>query len=217
VARYLLGRPGETWKFDYQPPPTKLQEVVDADSAADAETRKSVSSVAERFGGHLLDLSIAKQSVLATSSGESEFYAIVKGSAQGLQTKQLLDCIAWPVELEILSDSSAARGMCLRSGSGKVKHLSIKELWVQELFRKKQASLSAVNTLINWGDIGTKALDPARLEFLQQIMPLLQREGLEGEVGKGKALAALCFLNALQHEFGAAADDTALALGNVNM
>ena len=50
----------------------------------------------------------------------------------------------------------------MRSGSGKVRHLSIKELWVQELFRKGEAKLDKVDTLLNWADIGTKALERQR-------------------------------------------------------
>ena len=57
-------------------------------------------------------------------------------------------------ELTIAADSSAARGICTRTG--KVRHLSVKELWIQEAYRKK-IQLVSVDTLLNWGDIGTKA------------------------------------------------------------
>ena len=64
----------------------------------------------------------------------------------------------------------------------------MKELWVQELFRTKGATLGKVDTLFNWADIGTKALDKARLESLLKQMPLTRREGLEGSSGEGAAV-----------------------------
>ena len=42
------------------------------------------------------------------------------------------------VELDILTDSSAARGILARQGVGKVRHLEVKTLWVQDLVKKKR-------------------------------------------------------------------------------
>ena len=110
--------------------------------AGDEVTRKSTSSVAESHGAHLLELSIAKQEPLALSSGEAEFMAIVKGCAMSKQTSQILECLGMKTTTEILSDSSAARGMCQRQGTGaKLRHMAMKDLWVQEFFRKKKPSL----------------------------------------------------------------------------
>ena len=150
--------------------------LTDADRAADKGSRRSVSCSTERFGQHLLEVSVAKQSVVALSSGESEFYGIVRACAQGIQTQQLLGAVGVPVGLDILSDSSAARGMCYRTGSGKVRHLSIKELWVQQKLREKGFFLKYVDTLLNWADIGTKALDKECLDSLCSQLPLRREE-----------------------------------------
>ena len=104
----------------------------------ETETQKSVSCTSERLGGHLLDSSVAKQTLVALSSGESEFNGIVRAAAFGIQTHQLLCQLGVPLRLDILCDSSAAREVCTRSGSGKVRHLSIKELWVQEALRNNE-------------------------------------------------------------------------------
>ena len=37
-----------------------------------------------------------------------------------------------PMRLRLLTDSSAARGIVQRAGCGKVKHLDVKSLWLQE-------------------------------------------------------------------------------------
>ena len=176
LARYLLQYPEETWLYDYQELPSKLEVLADSDWAGDRETRKSVSCLAERFGGHLLEVSVAKQTVVALSSGEAEFYAIVRAVATGLQTKQLLETCGLALELDALSDSSAGRAVCTRTGSGKIRHLELKELWIQQTYREKKFGLGVVDTLLNWADIGTKALEKERLDSLVKQMPL-RREG----------------------------------------
>ena len=160
VARYVLQYPGEAWLFGYQANPKTLCVYTDTDWAADELTRKSVSCTVERCGSHMIDCSVAKQSLVALSSGEAEFYGIVRAVATSKQTSQILELIGMQSEVTIASDSSAARGTCTRTGSGKVRHLSIKELWIRESHRKKEFQLVSVNTLLNWADIGTKAHTP---------------------------------------------------------
>ena len=128
VARYVLQHPGEAWLFNFQADPKTLYVYTDTDWAADELTWKSCT--VERCGSHMLDCSVAKQSLVALSSGEAEFYGIVRAVATSKQTSQILEQIGMQSEVTIASDSSAARGICTRTGSGKVRHLSIKELWI---------------------------------------------------------------------------------------
>ena len=72
LARYLCRYPEETWTFSYQDQPKKLELLADSDWAADRETRRSVSCLVERLGNHILEASVAKQTVVALSSGESD-------------------------------------------------------------------------------------------------------------------------------------------------
>ena len=136
----------------------------------------------------MLDCSVAKQSLVALSSGEAEFYGIVRAVATSKQTSQILEQIGMKAVVRIASTSSAARGICTRTGSGKVRHLLIKELWIQEAYRKKEFQLVSVDTLLNWADIGTKAHTSERLSSLLRQMPLRLVEG------QRKALACLTSL-----------------------
>ena len=86
MARYVLQHPGETWLFGYQADPKTLSVHTDTDSAADELTRKSVSCTGGRYGSHMLDCSVEKQSLVALSSGEAEFYGIVRAVATSKQT-----------------------------------------------------------------------------------------------------------------------------------
>ena len=57
-----------------------------------------------------------------------------------------------------------------------MRHLSIKELWIQASYRKKDFQLVSVDTLLNWADIGTKTHTSGRLSSLLRQMPLRFRE-----------------------------------------
>ena len=126
-----------------------------------------MSCTLERYGSHMLDCSVAKRSLVALSSGEAEFYGTVRAVATSKQTSQILEQIGMKLEVTIASDSSAARGICTRTGSGKVQQ---------------------VDTLLNWADIGTKAHTSERLTSLLRQMPLRLREG------QTKALACLTLM-----------------------
>ena len=143
----------------------------------DEQTRKSMSCTVERYCSHMLDRSVAKQSLVALSSGEADFYGIVRAVSTSKQTSQILEQIGVQAEATVASDISAARGICATTGSGKERHVSIKELWIQEAYRKEEFQLVSVDTLLNWADVGTKAHTSERLTSLLRQMPPRLREG----------------------------------------
>lgn len=110
------------------------------------ESLKSMSSLAIRLGAHLLETSCAKQSTVALSSGEAEYYAITRGSAAGILVQNILADLDRKCKLIDLTDSSAAKGICHRRGVGRVKHLELKELWVQDEVDKAQQEVHKVGT-----------------------------------------------------------------------
>ncbi len=135
-----------------------------------------MNAYAERFGNHLIDTSCAKQSVVALSSEEAEYYALTRGAAAGLVSVQVYKTIGFnQIILCMLTDSTAAKGIAGRSGSGKVKHLSIKELWLQDKVKSGELTIRKEPTATNWADLGTKALNGSRITELLQIMPLTRR------------------------------------------
>ena len=63
----------------------------------------------------------------ALSTGESEFYAITKGSAHSLHSQAILKGFGvMVVEAVVLSDASAGIGIASRQGCGRLKHLEVK-------------------------------------------------------------------------------------------
>ena len=54
--------------------------------------------------------------------------------------------------------SSAARAIMKREGVGKIKHLSTRVLWAQQVVKQKRASVISVASAENIADLGTKPL-----------------------------------------------------------
>ena len=104
------------------------------------------------------------QEVVALSSGEAEYYGIVKGARQGLGVKALLRDMGVGVDLVVGTDSSAAKGIAMRKGLGRVKHIETNQLWVQDSIAKGVFRLVKVGTLENLGDVLTKYVDRGRIE-----------------------------------------------------
>jgi hypothetical protein len=122
-----------------------------------------------KLDGGLVGGLARQQSLIATSSGEAEYYALASGLAEGLAVSALIGELGHAVDLIVRSDSSACRGMASRQGlSKRTKHVAVKMLWVQEIFAQKRAILAPVKTQENWADIGTKCLTAQRTRMLSQ-------------------------------------------------
>ena len=116
---------------------------------------------------------VGTQTVVALSSGEAEFYAIVKGVVVGLFIKNFIKFFEEPPELELRSDSAAARGMISRLGIGrKAKHIDTQFLFAQRLIYDGVIKCAAVGTLENVADIGTENLAQARIEYLMGLLDM---------------------------------------------
>ena len=164
--------PKEEWIYELQQEPDALHVYCDSDWAACAKTRKSVRSYAIKYGSHLLETSSPNQSVVALSSGEAEYYSLTRGASAGLLVKGVYEEMRKSVQLSCLTDSSAAKGITARKGVGKVKHLSLRELWLQDAVQEKRLKVYKVHTDVNWADLGTKILAGTRVLQLLRLLPL---------------------------------------------
>ena len=115
------------------------------------------------FGGHTIDTSSSTQACIALSSGEAELYAMGKAAASTILAANILKELGIKVAPVVRSDSDAGRGMVRRIGAGRVRHLQLRELWLQERVREKQLAVERVNTEQNPSDVGTKYLEMSRI------------------------------------------------------
>ncbi len=76
-------------------------------------------------GGHLIKTWATTQKTVTLSSGEAELAGLVKGVAEGLGIQALAQDRTLKCNLTVHTDSSAAMGICRRSGIGRVRHLAV--------------------------------------------------------------------------------------------
>ena len=106
------------------------------------------------------------QSVIALSSGEAEYYGLVKAAsiAIGLRTIAADMGIIHGGAIQIKSDASAAIGIANRIGIGKVRHIEVNQLWLQDKVSKKEFEIVKVGTESNLADALTKAVNAEAIE-----------------------------------------------------
>jgi len=155
VIRYLAGRPRCAWRYGFQEEPHTLDVYTDSDWAGCTATRKSTSGGIILHGRHPIMHWSKLQGNVALSSGEAELNSQVKGVAEALGVRNAARDLG--VELQIRShcDSSAARGILNRVGVGKMKHLEVKHLWVQEHVRTGEVHVHRVPRAENPSDAMT--------------------------------------------------------------
>ena len=72
-----------------------------------------------------------RQSVIALSSAESEFYALSAVALEGRLFARILEFMGFIVKSYGLTDSSVAKGISQREGVGNVRPLDTRSLWLQ--------------------------------------------------------------------------------------
>ena len=90
VGRYLISHPRAVLRYTWQTAPTEARVFTDSDSVACKTIRKSTSGGCVMLGGHLIKSWSKTQRFIALSSGESEFYAALKASAEALGLLSML-------------------------------------------------------------------------------------------------------------------------------
>ena len=94
--------------------------------------------------------------MIAMSSGEAEYYAAVKGGAEGLAMQSMAKDLGIDLKIRIHTDSSACRGICGRTGIGKVRHMAVPHLWLQGAVREKKIEMARIAGKDNPADVLTK-------------------------------------------------------------
>ena len=77
-------------------------------------------------------------------------------------------------------------GICRRRGLGKVRHLAVADLWIQEKLRAQDFILSKIPGQQNPADLFTNVLDRPTMD---RLMPLLSVEFEDGRADSAPQLA----------------------------
>ena len=88
------------------------------------------------WGSHLIKSWSSTQSVAALSSGEAEYYGMVKGASVALGLQAILKDFNIACSIVLKSDATAAISIANRRGLGKVRHMEVCQLWLQDKARR---------------------------------------------------------------------------------
>ena len=155
LCRYLIGRPRLVYRYGWQEADT-VDTYSDTDWAGCPKTRKSTSGGCVMIGSHVIKHWSSTQPSVSLSSGEAEFYGVVRAAGMGLGYQSLLRDLGREASLRVWTDSSAAIGICGRQGLGKLRHLDTHTLWIQHAVRARRVDLRKVHGESNPADVFTK-------------------------------------------------------------
>ena len=130
------------------------------------------------LGKHLLKTWSSTQPSISLSSGEAEYYGLIKAAGIALGHQSLMRDLGLEVGVRVWTDSSAAMGVCGRAGLGKLRHVQTHTLWVQERVRTGAIQLRKIHGEVNPADLFTKHLTSSdRVTQLTELFNCEYRDG----------------------------------------
>ena len=129
---------------------------VRSDWAGQTTTCKSTSGGVVQWRNATLTAWSRTQQTVSLSSAEAELYALTTGVAEGMVTKHLLQELGHEVILMNHVDSQSAKAWASKRGLGRMKHVMLKYMHVQDVVEKKLTNLAYISTKQNKADLMTK-------------------------------------------------------------
>jgi hypothetical protein len=170
LGRYLRSKPRVISKFRWQCRRSEVTGFSDSDWAGCRRTAKSTSGGLLMVGSHCVKSWSTTQKSVTLSSGEAELVACVKLSAELLGMLQLLRDWGLDMEGRVMVDSAAAIGVVSRRGNGKLRHVKVGMLWIQERVEDGDLKIDKVKGEENPADLMTKHVPVKKItQFMQDI------------------------------------------------
>ena len=169
------------WKFGWQEEGQGLVARADSDWGGSREDRKSTSGGVLVLVAHCIMTWSSTQGAIALSSAEAEFYAMVdcvlKAKWVGTIAKEMgfgeVDKV-----LVLGTDSAAAKSFVSRRGLGRMRHIEVRDLWLQAELAAGKVKVIKVKGDENPADLMTKFLR------VEEIKDRLERMGVRVEPRK---------------------------------
>ena len=142
-----------------------LELPTDSDWAGDTASRRSCSGGFVLWHGVPLTGWSKLQSNVALSSGEAELNGAVKAMSEGIGALHLIsELVGEQCRISLCTDASACKGIVLRQGSGKIKHLDVKSLWIQGAVEAYGVEVQKVPRETNPADLMTHSVSRSEME-----------------------------------------------------
>ena len=177
IARYLSQHPRALYKYNFQRRPSYLDVFSDSNWAGCLKTRKSTQGGVCKFGGHCIRSWSSTQSIIALSSGEAEFYGVVKAASIALGHRSMFRDMSLSIYPRLYTDAEAAKGMAARTGLGRTRHIDVHYLWVQQRISLGDFTLHKIPGTANPADLCTKYLDNATIKKYMDFFNCYYAEG----------------------------------------
>ena len=178
LGRYLIFAPRVVWTFGYQQNVGVLRAFSDSDWAGCATTGRSTSGGAIMRGHHCLRTWSSTQKFVTLSSAEAELMALLRAATESVGLVQLAASWGLSCRACVHVDSSAALAVTSRKGNGRLRHVRIADLWIQEAVERGLVECQKVQGLENPADAMTKHLAPSRL---QEMTRMLAQNSMDGD------------------------------------
>ena len=185
MIRYLNGRRRLVFRYPFQEA-GGIECYSDTDWSGCVRTRKSTSGGCLMLGGHVLKTWSSTQPTISLSSGEAEFYGVVRAAGLALGQQSLMRDLGHELPVRVWTDSSAAIGISSRQGLGKLRHIATHTLWVQHAVRSGMIQLRKV-----WGEVNPADLFTKHLSSRERVTNLTQLFGCEFRDGRPKSAPKL--------------------------
>ena len=134
IVRYLLGAADVGTFFAYQDESNAVLVWTDDDWSGNSVTCKSTPAGAVQLGSHTIET--CRSARLKVSSTRSDQMVLENSKSNTSCWKSSTPRRPGDVKMTICTDSDAARGMILRVGCGRVRHLETRYLWHQQALRE---------------------------------------------------------------------------------
>ena len=113
------------------------------------------------LGNHCIKTWSSTQGAIALSSAEAEFYAMIDAVIKGKWVSTVASEMGIPGatgQLILGTDSSAAKSFVSRRGLGRMRHIEIRDLWLQQEVLKGNITVKKIPGIENPADLMTKFL-----------------------------------------------------------
>ena len=128
-------------------------------------------------GEHFIKAWSKSQSSITLSSAEAELVAICKLAAEMIGLGSLAADLGQDLKVTMYADSSAAIAIARRRGAGKLRHINIGLLWIQEKVEGEEVVMKKVKGVSNPSDMMTKGINREKLD---KYMVMVRQTKVDG-------------------------------------
>ncbi len=173
VFRYLKATQNLAITYSAKADP-KINGYADA-NYAESSDRKSIGGYIFIKNGGAISWKSKKQSVIAQSSMESEYYAAGEATKEALHLRNLeTELLRPPAEPTMIYEDNQAAIKVIKEAifSDRVKHFSVRSRAVEDYYKKKIVDFSYIESTNQAADAMTKSLGSNQLPKLAKLMGL---------------------------------------------